>query len=43
MSLNWLRMFNRKRTVRKAILVRRPAVSLIEYDPVRAAYEAECG
>jgi hypothetical protein len=44
MSLNWLRMFRRK----NAAALRRKqeadrAMETVQYDPVQAAYEAQCG
>lgn len=44
MSLNWLRAFRRKPAPRKLLPAPRPLpFTGSEYDPVRVAFEAECG
>jgi len=44
-SLNWLRAFRRKPAPRKLLLPAPRALpfAAADYDPVRAAFEAECG
>ena len=43
MSLEWLRVFVRKITPRRDLPAPLRKPLMIEYDPVRAAFEAECG
>ena len=45
MSLNWLRRF-RRTPARKLLLQKQEAfrvMQTVQYDPVQAAYEAQCG